>query len=160
MIKTTLKMGAVGLLAAAIAALPLPTRAQTSNKPAAEKPGTDKKATPSKTETTDKKRGGGIHGKLAALDKTAKTITVGKHTYQVTSETRIFKADKPATLEDGVIGEQVSLGYKPTPDGKLMATKITFGPKPDSADKKSAPEKLEKDKKVPPDQAPGDPAKK
>ena len=102
---------------------------------------------------------------MAAVDKTAKTITVGKHTYQVTSETRIFKGDKPGTLEDGVIGEQVNLGYKPAADGKLMATKITFGPKPESADKKSAPEKsapekAEKDKKVPPDQAPGDPAKK
>jgi hypothetical protein len=159
MIKTSLKLAAMGLLAAVITALPLPTNAQSTNKAAADKSSAEKKAAPAKTDSSEKKKGGGVHGKLAAVDKTAKTITVGKHSYQVTSETRIFKADKPATLDDGVIGEQVSLGYKPGADGKLMATKITFGPKPESSDKKPAAEKENKDK-APPDQAPGDPAKK
>src|SRR5205809_7966017 len=45
-----------------------------------------------------------FHGKLAAVDKVAKTITIGKSVYHVTSETKIKKGDKPAILEAGVVG--------------------------------------------------------
>jgi|ERR1019366_3108585 preprotein translocase subunit YajC len=121
--KSVLKFGAVGLLAAAIIGMPTQLLAQTTNKTTA-----SKKATVEKKATADKKRtGGGVHGNLAAIDKTAKTITVGKHTYQITAETKIFKAGKPATLDDGVQGEYVSLGYHATDDGKLNATTVKFG---------------------------------
>jgi hypothetical protein len=123
MLKSVLKLGAIGLLAAAIAGAPTQLLAQTTNKPAA-----SKKATVEKKAPSDKKRtGGGVHGNLAAIDKVAKTITVGKHAYQITSETKISKGGKPATLDDSVQGEYVSLGYHASDDGKLNATKVTFG---------------------------------
>ena len=133
MIKFILKLGAWGFLAAALAAAPTQLLAQSTNNPAAEK----KTAVEKKAPGEKKRTGGGVHGNLAEIDKTAKTITVGKHTYQITSETKIFKAGKPAVLEDGVLGEYVSLGYKTAEDGQLHATKITFGkPEEKGAEKK------------------------
>jgi len=72
-----------------------------------------------------------FHGTLTAVDKNAKTITVGKVTYQITSETKIRKNDKPATLDDGVIGEEAAGYVKPNADGKLFASSVRFGAKPD-----------------------------
>ncbi|HYG34901.1 MAG TPA: hypothetical protein VEC99_08965 [Clostridia bacterium] len=81
-------------------------------------------------ETPKRKPGAGpFHGKLLALDKTAKTITVGKRTFYLTSATKIRKGDSPATLEDGVVGEIVSGYVKPAEDGRLMATTVNLGPK-------------------------------
>jgi hypothetical protein len=64
-----------------------------------------------------------------ALDANAMTLTVGKLTVQVTSETKITKDGKPATLADGVVGEPASGYYKKDADGKLSATTIHFGSK-------------------------------
>lgn len=72
-----------------------------------------------------------FRGKLASVDKTAKTITVGERTFQITSETRLMKAGKPATLDDAVVGEEVGGQYKKAEDGKLMAGMVRFGPKPE-----------------------------
>lgn len=122
MLKPIVKIGALSLLGIAIVGLPVQSQAQTTNKPAAEK----------KTPAAKKPSPHPFHGKLAAVDKTAKTITVGKQTFQITSETKIVKAGKPATLEDGVVDEEVSGYVKPTDDGKMVATKVTFGPKEDN----------------------------
>ena len=84
------------MLALAIAALPLPASAQTTNKPAA----TKKTAQKQSDSTAKSKSGHPFHGKLAAVDQTAKTIKLGESTYQITSQTKIMKAGKPATLED------------------------------------------------------------
>jgi hypothetical protein len=124
MLKPVIKIGALSLLGIAIAALPVQSLAQTTNKPAAEK----------KEPAAKKPSAGPFHGKLAAVDKTAKTITVGKRTFQITSETKIIKGGKPAKLEDGVVDETVSGYVKPTDDGKLVATKVTFGPKVENKD--------------------------
>jgi hypothetical protein len=137
MIKSILRFGAVGLLIAAIAGLPVQLLAQSTNTPAA-----DKKAAVAKKDSAAKKKGAHpFHGKLAAVDKVAKTIKLGESTYQITSETKITKAGKPATLEDGIVGDQVSGYAKPTEDGKMAATTVHFGAKADdkSADKKKAP---------------------
>jgi hypothetical protein len=131
MLKSILRMSAVGLLAAAIAGLPMQALAQSTNKPATKKP--------AKEQTDAKKKAAHpFHGKLAAVDKTAKTIKVGESTYQITSETKIVKAGKPATLDDGVVGEDVGGYAKPAEDGKMAATSVRFGPKtdPTSTDKK------------------------
>ena len=129
--KTSLfKIGLAGLLAAAIAAVPMQVRAQDSQKPATEK-----------KEAKAKHRVLPFHGKLKAVDTTAKTISVGKRTFHITSKTRIFKAEKPATLEDGVVGEVVSGGFTEDADGKLMATKVTFGPKAKGESKKKKAKK-------------------
>jgi len=44
--------------------------------------------------------------KLASVDKAARTITVGKRTFQVTSGDEDSQAGKPGTFDDGVVGER------------------------------------------------------
>ncbi len=75
---------------------------------------------------------GPFNGKLAGVDKVAKTITVGKRTFQLTSETKLRKANQPASLDDAVVGEKCSGYVKPTEDGKWIATTVNFGPKLES----------------------------
>ena len=131
--KTILKYSAVTLLAAAIAGMPVSLLAQNTNKaPAEKKAAVEKKAGADKKEAgKEEKKASGhpFHGKLAAVDTVAKTITVGKSTYLITSETKIKKSGKPATLEDGVVGEEVSGYAKPDEQGKKAATTVNFGPK-------------------------------
>ena len=142
--KTMLKLSAITLLAVAIAGRPVQLLAQSTNQAPAQKTTTSEKKAP-----TEKKEAGKaekkpsahpFHGKLAAVDKVAKIITVGKSTYQITSETKIKKSGQPAMLEDGVVGEEVSGYVKPDAQGKLAATTVNFGPKPGgkAAEKKKA----------------------
>jgi hypothetical protein len=128
MIKSVLRIGAVGLLAAAIAGMPAQLLAQSTNKPAPEK----KTAAGKKESTAKKKAAHPFRGKLAAVDKTAKTITVGESIYQITSETKITKSGIPATLEDGVVGEPVTGYAKPADGDKMTATTVRFGTKPEA----------------------------
>jgi len=126
MINSIIKAGILMVLGGALVIAPATVSAQTTKenpaKSAAEKkPSTDKKPT-----------AGPFHAKLAAVDKIGKTITVGKRTFQITSETKLNKAGKPATLNDAVVGEEVSGYVKPNDDGKLVATKVNFGPKTDT----------------------------
>ena len=81
-----------------------------------------------------------FRGKVAKIDKTAKTITVGERTFQITSKTHITKDGKPATLEDGKVGEPVTGYVRKSEDGQLNAATIHFG-KPPGKPK----EKAEKD---------------
>jgi len=83
-------------------------------------------------------------GKLGAVDKVAKTITLDEktkpgRTFEVNSETRIMKDGKPATLDDGVVGERVRGSYTKSADGKLEAHTISFGAKVDPAKASTAP---------------------
>ena len=139
MLKSILRIGAVGLLAAAIAGMPAQLLAQTTNTPAPAK-----KSTAAKKESKKAKGAHPFNGKLAAVDKVAKTIKVGESVYQITSETKITKDGKPATLEDGVVGEPVSGYVKPAEDGKMPATTVHFGAKGDSK-KKDKKEKKDKE---------------
>ena len=136
--RTFLRTVAVGLLAAAITGLPLSLCAQANDQPATTNKIVVAKKSAKKSAATR------FHGKLAAVDKLAKTITVGTRTYQITSNTKIFKAGKPATLEDGVVGEPASGAFKPAADGKFNATRVTFGLKTNAnSEPKPAPEKTE-----------------
>ena len=137
MIKSLLRIGAVSLLAAAIAGMPVQLLAQSTNKPAT----TKKSATAKKESSAKKKAAHPFHGKLAAVDKVAKTIKIGESVYQITSETKITKNGKPATLDEGVVGEPVSGYAKPAEDDKMVATSVRFGGK---ADEKSAAKKKSK----------------
>jgi hypothetical protein len=110
-------------IAIAMITTPATVRAQETNKPAAKQ---TKHAKPSVTP---------LHGKVKSVDQTAKTITVGKTTVQITSETRFLKDGKPATLEDVTVGENIGGAYKKSADGKKDATMIRIGPKPESAKK-------------------------
>jgi len=125
--KSVLRLAAVSLLLGGLVIGPAQGQAQNTNQSGAKKAATETKATPA---AEKKPAAGPFHGKLAKVDKVAKTITVGKRTFQITSETKLKKGDgKPATLDDGVVGEEVSGYVKPTEGGKLAATTVTFGAK-------------------------------
>jgi len=109
----------------------------------AQTPTSTNKVAKSASEKKEEKKlsAGPFHAKLAAVDKSARTLTAGKRTFLITAETKFTKAGKPAKLEDGVIGEPVSGYVKPNDQNKLVATKVNFGPKPEEQAKKSAPKK-------------------
>src|SRR4029077_14884729 len=117
--KSLCKSFAITVFALALATSPQ-LLAQTTNKAPAEK-----KSSAEKKEPAEKKQASiPFRGNIVTLDKNAKTITVNKRILQVTSETKIFKSDKPATFADGVVGDYVTGSYKKTADGKLIAHSI------------------------------------
>ena len=137
MTNSIVKSGILVLLGCSLVAAPATALGQTTKENPA-------KSAAEKKPAADKKPSAGpFHGKLAAMDKITKTITVGKRTFQITSETKLNKAGKPATLDDGVVGEEVSGYVKPNDDGRLVATKVNFGPKADSTTTKSEKTKKE-----------------
>jgi hypothetical protein len=90
----------------------------------------DKPAAPSKPAPAKKQRPVPFSGPVAAVDKTAKTITVGKNklrVFQITSETKINKDKKPATLDQIVAGEVVGGSYRENADGKLEVVTLNAG---------------------------------
>jgi hypothetical protein len=104
------------LVASALMAVPAASYAQdTTNPPAATAPAAKKHGVP-------------FHGKLAALDATAGTITVGKTAYSVTSDTKITKDGKTATLADFAVGDTVG-GFAKKDGDKLTATVLHTGEK-------------------------------
>ncbi len=131
MIRNLGKLTLMTLLAAAVLGVPMAASAQTNT---------------NSTDTTKvmKSKLLPFRGKLGSVDKVAKTITLDEkttpgRTFQVTSETRIMKEGKPATLEDGVAGEVVRGSYTKNADGKLEAHTISFGVKVDPAKMPSGP---------------------
>jgi len=70
-----------------------------------------------------------FHGKVDAVDKAAKTVTVGTRVFHVTDATRIQKDGKAATLGDVVVGEAIRGSLRQTEDGKLNAVSLSLGPK-------------------------------
>jgi len=119
----------LGLLAAALVALPALSRAEGTNSPAA-----SDQAAPAKP----KKHNPPFNGKVGAVDLSAKTLTVGTLVLQVTPDTKITKDGKPAALADGVVGEPVGGAYHKTAEGKLDATAIHFGAKGDKKKKETS----------------------
>jgi hypothetical protein len=122
MTKNISKITVLGLFAAVLVALPVLSRAEGTNAPAA-----SNQTTPAKPKKHDSLP---FHGKLSAVDTNAKTLTVGTLTLQITSDTKITKDGQPATLSEGVVGESVGGAYKKTADGKLEAVVLHFGAKP------------------------------
>lgn len=112
--KFMLKASLPGLLAIALAAVPL--HAQEAHTNAAPKFKHPARIIP-------------FHGKLKAVDKTEMTITVGKETFRITSETRISKLGKPAVLDDGQVGDNVAGAYRKDDEGHLNALSLRFGPR-------------------------------
>jgi hypothetical protein len=114
--KFILRAGLAGLLAVALAGTPLALHAQTNTMAAPKKKAANRTLP--------------FHGKLKAIDNSAKTISIGNETIQITSETKITKLAKPATLADGAVGDDVAGSYRKDADGKWMAVSLRFGPKP------------------------------
>ena len=135
MTKSIAKLAFIGLLAAVISGAP--DRLLAEDKPAVEK----------KDAPAGERRKGvtPFHGKLTSVDKTVKTIKVGERTIQIMPGTKIYKADKPATLEDAVVGEVVGGAYRTAADGKMAAITLRLGLKPEgeatAGKKKEAPSK-------------------
>jgi hypothetical protein len=71
-----------------------------------------------------------FHGKLDAIDKSAKSLKVGERTFLVTATTKIVKAGKPAILDDAIIGEEVAGAYLQAEGGKLELISLRIGAKP------------------------------
>ena len=119
--KNISKITVLSLFAAALVAMPALSRAEGTNAP----------ASPSQAAPAKPKKHEGLlfQGTVSAIDAKAMTLTVGTRTLHVTSDTKIIKDGKSATLADGVVGEQVSGAYKKTDDGKLNAISIHFGAK-------------------------------
>jgi hypothetical protein len=133
----SLKVVTLCLLAVAIAAAPMGALAKDK----------DKKDKASAEQGGGKKQGNPpIHGKLATVDKAAKTLTVGQTTIQLTADTKITKDGKAATLDDAVVGEHVVAMGKKNEEGKFVATSLRLGPKSES-EAKGAGKKDKKDKK-------------
>jgi hypothetical protein len=70
-----------------------------------------------------------FHGTLTGVDTNAMTLTVGKRTFEMTSETIVTRDGKPAELADGVVGEPVNGAYKKNAEGKLEAVTVHYGGK-------------------------------
>ena len=122
MTKNTAKIAVLSLLAVALVAMPAVSRAEGSS--------TNAPASSDQTPAKPKKHEGLVfRGTVSAIDAKAMTLTVETRTFAVTSDTKIIKDGKSATLADGVVGEQVSGAYKKTDDGKLNATSVHFGAK-------------------------------
>jgi hypothetical protein len=67
-------------------------------------------------------------GKVSEVNTNAMTLTVGKHTFDITSETHITKSGKPAILSDIVVDDKVGVSYKKAGD-KFNAVTINDGKK-------------------------------
>jgi hypothetical protein len=105
-----------GLIAAGLFALPALSHAQDAGGSA---------TAPAAAKT---QHGEPFHGTVDALDTNEMTLKVGSRTFQITSETRIMKDDKPAVLSDGVVGQPVTGYYKPGQEGaNLDASSVYFG---------------------------------
>ena len=80
-----------------------------------------------------KQKGTPYAGTIGSVDKTAKAVTIKtkekSRTYQITSETKIQKAGKPATLDDVTVGEEAA-AYGHEEAGKYIAHSLRVGPRP------------------------------
>jgi hypothetical protein len=129
-----LRMLSTGLLAAAMVLAPALGLAQ--EKPKAP-PGSNAEEKPAPAA-----RPIPFRGTVAAVNKGAKTVTVGERVFHISSETKVVKNDQPATLDDVSVGDVIAGNYLKGDDGKLTAKMVRFGPKPETAErppKKEAP---------------------
>jgi hypothetical protein len=158
MIKSTFKFPLLGLMALALAALPLSAAEKTEK--SADKA---KKETPERSMSKAEKSGQPVPFRGTLTAKTDASITVKERTFEVTSETKITKDGKPATMADGEIGKEVAGRYL-NHEGKLTAKSIRFGAKPEAPEKEKVakPEKAKKGKaaaEVKPEATPEAPVK-
>lgn len=124
------------IVTAALLAVPVAVHAQ-------EKPA--KKPEAAESGASAKKKGAlPFHGKVSAVDTEAMTVTLTSQTFKISSETKILKQGKPATLVDITVGEKITGQYKKDEAGTLNATVIHIGGKGDNGgDKKKKADKSE-----------------
>ncbi len=99
-----------------------------------------------------------VSGKIEAVDKTMKTLTLSgekKQMLLVTSETKIMKAGKPATFADATVGEEIG-GSVIEEGGKLVLKSLRVGAKPGEGEKEpKGPAKTKKKAKEAAEKAAG-----
>jgi len=145
------------LFAIGLAGAVLPGYAQTPADPAG--PGTAApKAEPSapkkkaKSEDGTKKHEMPFRGTIESVNQVEKTITVkGKdkeHVLQITSQSKLSKEGKPATLADAVVGENLAGFARETAAGKIEVVSVRFNTK---APGQSKPKKAKAAKEAQPD---------
>jgi hypothetical protein len=117
------KIITIGLFAAAIAIAPTLSHAADTNSPAA----AHARLIP-------------FHGKVAAVDTAAMTLTIGKRTFKITDDTRILKDGAAAKLSDVAVDQSVSGSYKKSEDGTLTAQSLNLTPSSKKKKKKDAAE--------------------
>ena len=88
------------------------------------------KPVPAEKPATKAARSLPFHGKVVAVDKDAKILTVGERKFHAASTTKIMKAGKPAILTDAVVGEEVGGAYREVEGGRLELVSLRIGPKP------------------------------
>jgi hypothetical protein len=86
-------------------------------------------ATASATATNKTPRPIPYRGRIASVDTSANTFTVGKRTFKVTDQTKITKQEAAATMADIVADEQVRGSYWKKEDGTLEAKSVKLGAK-------------------------------
>ncbi|MFM2293791.1 MAG: hypothetical protein RLZZ350_204 [Verrucomicrobiota bacterium] len=122
------------LLAVAIVGTTVTVRAADDAKPEKKAEKKAKTEAPAEATAAPAKKALPYGGTVTAIDKTAMTVTVKKKdaekTFSITSSTKITKAGKPATLADGVVGEECGVSFLDE-DGKNVARSFRFGPKPE-----------------------------
>lgn len=76
-----------------------------------------------------------FYGNLTAMDKSAKSFTIGKtksRTIMVVDTTKVTKAGSPATFDDLTDNEYVTGSYMKKEDGTLEAKSLKIGGKTDA----------------------------
>jgi hypothetical protein len=95
----------------------------------------DGAAPPATAKATEKGKFMPYRGKISAVDKTAKTITLGgkgkERVFQVAADTRILKDGQPATLDDVQVGEQARGQARLSSQGNHELISLYLGPKGD-----------------------------
>lgn len=92
-----------------------------------------------------------FHGRISAVDQTAKTFTIaGKEkarVFKVTDKTLLTRAGAPAGMKDVQANDEVRGTYVKAPDGSLDARMVKLGPMTDA--EKAASAKSSKKKAKP-----------
>lgn len=123
------KLAFLALLAATLTAVPALSQTTTpsTNAPAVTKPAPAKRGVP-------------FHGKITAVDTNAMTFAVGSQTFEVTSQTRISKLNKPAVLADLAVGDSVRIYYRKDDTGKSIVASVKVVPAKAEAKPDAKPE--------------------
>jgi hypothetical protein len=92
------------------------------------------------------------HGKISAVDQTAKTFSIpGKEkarVFTITDATVITKEGNPATMADVVVDEDVRGSYWKRADGSLETKSVKLGLKTEAEMSKSKKKKKDKEDKA------------
>lgn len=71
-----------------------------------------------------------FYGNIGTVDRQANTIKVGKRVFQVTSDTRVTKNGREATLKDAAPGDEVAGSYRKGTGNYHPLISLRIGPKP------------------------------